>query len=148
MDHYANLGIGTVALFLQNIGTHPFIVLRRQCQVSAESFRCHRTPVTLMPVVLNIYRLQGFSCLWKGLGSALTVRGLLLAVEDCTGCSNFPERSERSDYNSTNVMPQLPKSVQMAAIGKFCCRDHWNIFEYFGIFWIILEFFGIFWNIL
>ena len=22
-------------------------------------------------------------------------------------------------------MPQLPKSVQMAAIGKFCCRDHW-----------------------
>ena len=27
----------------------------------------------------------GISSMWKGLGSALTVRGLLLAVEDCTG---------------------------------------------------------------
>ena len=43
MDHYANLGIGTVGLFLQNVGTHPFIVLRRQCQVSSESARCHRS---------------------------------------------------------------------------------------------------------
>ena len=42
MDHYANLGIGTIGLFLQNVGTHPFIVLRRQCQVSSESARCHR----------------------------------------------------------------------------------------------------------
>ena len=85
MDHYANLGIGTIGLFLQNVGTHPFIVLRRQCQVSSESFRCHRTPITLLPVVVNMYRLQGFSNMWKGLGSALTVRGLVLAVEDCTG---------------------------------------------------------------
>ena len=42
MDHYANLGIGTVGLFLQNVGTHPFIVVKRQCQVSSESSRCHR----------------------------------------------------------------------------------------------------------
>jgi solute carrier family 25 protein 46 len=85
MDHYASLGIGTVGLVLQYVATHPFIVLRRQCQVSSESFRCHRTPFTLAPVVVHLYRLQGFSSMWKGLGSALTVRGLLLAVEDCTG---------------------------------------------------------------
>jgi len=85
MDHYANLGIGTVGLFLQNVGTHPFIVVKRQCQVSSESSRCHRTPITLVPVMMSMYRLQGFSSMWKGLGSALTVRGLVLAVEDCAG---------------------------------------------------------------
>lgn len=85
MDHYANLGIGSVGLLLQNMGTHPFVVLRRQCQVSSDSYRCHRTPITLIPVIVNMYRLQGFSSMWKGLGSALTVKGLVLAVEDCTG---------------------------------------------------------------
>ncbi len=85
VEHYAGLGISAMGLVLQNVATHPFIVLRRQCQVNCESYRCHRTPFTLVPVVVHLYRIQGFSSLWKGLGSALTVRGLLLAVEDCAG---------------------------------------------------------------
>ena len=58
-DHYANLGISAVGLILQNIGAHPFIVLRRQCQVSSESYRFHQTPFTLIPVMVHLYRLQG-----------------------------------------------------------------------------------------
>lgn len=120
MDHYANLGMGTVGLILHNIGTHPFIVLRRQCQVSAESYRCHRTPVTLIPVVVNMYRLQGFSSMWKGLGSALTVRGLLLAVEDCTG-KLTPWPAEVDSTSSLRMVGQhlLLKAVSQALVVPF-----------------------------
>ena len=57
-DHYANLGISAVGLVLQNVGNHPFVVLRRQCAVSSESYRYHQTPFTLIPVMVNLYRLQ------------------------------------------------------------------------------------------
>ena len=59
-DHYANLGISAVGLVLQNVGNHPFVVLRRQCAVSSESYRYHQTPFTLIPVMVNLYRLQVF----------------------------------------------------------------------------------------
>ena len=85
MDNYSAIALGSVGLLLQNLGTHPFIVFRRQCQVSSDSFRRHRTPLTIVPVMWSVQRVQGLSSFWKGLGSALTVKGIVLGMEDLTG---------------------------------------------------------------
>ena len=71
-DKYAGLGIGVAGLLAENLACHPFIILRRQCQVvqikctkkasfwliqcHVESSRVHTTPLTLVPVFVNLYR--------------------------------------------------------------------------------------------
>ena len=66
-DKYAGLGIGVSGLLAENLACHPFIILRRQCQVSVEARRHHTTPLTLLPVLVNLNRWQGGSVLWKGI---------------------------------------------------------------------------------
>ena len=86
-------------LVADNLTSHPFVVLRRQCQVNNASYRCHVTPFTLMPVVATLNRWQGLASLWKGLGSTLTVRGLSLAAEDLT--SKFTPWPKEIDSQSS-----------------------------------------------
>ena len=50
---------------------------------SQSVFRYHTTPITLLPVLVNLNRWQGVAVLWKGIGSSLTIKGLSLGVEDC-----------------------------------------------------------------
>ena len=120
IDNYSNIALSTIGILLQNIGTHPFIVLRRQCQVSAESYRRHRTPATLIPVMVHIYRLQGFSSMWKGLGSFLTVRGLVLAVEDCTGkLTPWPSTIDSTSSPRMLLQHLMLKSVSQALVVPF-----------------------------
>jgi len=82
-DKLAEIGVEVAGLLAENIACHPLVVIRRQCQVNVESRRYHTTPITLLPVLLNLNRWQGVSVLWKGLGSALIIKGITLAVEDC-----------------------------------------------------------------
>jgi len=82
-DKYAGMGIGVTGLLAENLACHPFMILRRQCQVNVESRRHHTTPITLLPVLVNLNRWQGVAVLWKGIGSSLTIKGLSLGVEDC-----------------------------------------------------------------
>ncbi|XP_049937391.1 mitochondrial outer membrane protein SLC25A46-like [Schistocerca serialis cubense] len=79
---YIGAGVGLASLITENLLSHPFVVLRRQCQVHNNSVRYHLLPVTLLPVMVHLHQRQGFTTLWKGLGSALLVRGMTLAVED------------------------------------------------------------------
>ena len=65
-DKYAGIGIGLSGLLAENIVCHPFTILRRQCQVNVEARRYHTTPITLLPVLVNLNRWQGGSVLWKG----------------------------------------------------------------------------------
>ena len=86
-DQYANIALNTTGLFVEHVVCHPFVVLRRQCQVGGGegiTFRTHLTPFSLLPVVIHIYQWQGLSAFYKGLSSSLTVRGLQLAAEDAT----------------------------------------------------------------
>lgn len=71
-----------VSLLSENLLCHPFVVLRRQCQVHNNSHRYHMVPITLFPVVYNIQRRQGITTLWKGIGSSFLIRGMSLGVED------------------------------------------------------------------
>ncbi|XP_014217418.1 solute carrier family 25 member 46-like [Copidosoma floridanum] len=75
-------GCGLASLITENLLIHPFIVLRRQCQVNPISKKYHVVPITLIPVIIRLHQTQGLNTLWKGIGSVLLVRGLTLAVED------------------------------------------------------------------
>nr|CAD7590254.1 unnamed protein product [Timema genevievae] len=79
---YIGVGVGIASLITENLLSHPFVVLRRQCQIQNNSTRYHLFPVTLLPVIVHLHRRQGVTTLWKGLGSVLMVRGMTLAVED------------------------------------------------------------------
>lgn len=82
MSRYLSVSVSLVSLITENLLSHPFIVLRRQCQVHHNSKRFHLVPVTLIPVIVHLHRRQGITTLWKGIGSSLLVRGMSLAVED------------------------------------------------------------------
>ena len=59
----------------ENVICHPFMVLRRTCQVSpADSVKFHCLPFRLLPVSLHLYQRQGLSAFYKGLSGCLTVR--------------------------------------------------------------------------
>lgn len=85
LSKYLGVSVSLVSLITENLLSHPFIVLRRQCQVHHNSRRFHLVPVTLAPVIVHLHRRQGITTLWKGLGSSLLVRGMSLAVEDVSG---------------------------------------------------------------
>ncbi|XP_045481404.1 solute carrier family 25 member 46-like [Harmonia axyridis] len=79
---YVASGVSFVSLVAENILCHPFLVLRRQCQVHPSSLKYHLLPFTLIPSVYHLHQRQGLTILWKGLGSVLLVRGMSLGVED------------------------------------------------------------------
>uniref|UniRef100_A0A182IXA1 Uncharacterized protein n=1 Tax=Anopheles atroparvus TaxID=41427 RepID=A0A182IXA1_ANOAO len=79
---YLGASVNLISLITENLLCHPFLVLRRQCQVHHASKRYHVLPVTLIPVIVHLHQRQGVTTLWKGIGSVLLVRGMTLAVED------------------------------------------------------------------
>ncbi|XP_016973092.1 solute carrier family 25 member 46 [Drosophila rhopaloa] len=79
---YLVVGVQWVSLVTENLLSHPFIVLRRQCQVYNASKRYHLHPFTLLPSIVHLHRRQGLTTLWKGVGSCLLVRGMTLAIDD------------------------------------------------------------------
>jgi len=120
IDNYSSIALGSVGILLQNIGTHPFIVFRRQCQVSSDSFRRHRTPLTIVPVMWSVQRIQGLSSYWKGLGSALTVRGIVLGMEDLTGkLTPWPTSVDSTSSPKMLLNHLLLKAVSQAVVVPF-----------------------------
>ncbi|KAG7300324.1 hypothetical protein JYU34_015913 [Plutella xylostella] len=79
---YVTTAISVASLITENLLSHPFIVLRRQCQVHNGLKNYHIVPYTLLPVVARLHRRQDLTTLWKGIGSTCIVKGLNLAVED------------------------------------------------------------------
>ncbi|CAB4053877.1 HSP90B [Lepeophtheirus salmonis] len=67
----------------ENVLTHPFVVIRRQCQINDKSRQSHRTPLTLMLPMIQLYSAQGFTPFWKGLTSTLAIKWMLMGTEDC-----------------------------------------------------------------
>ncbi|KAK9506640.1 hypothetical protein O3M35_008535 [Rhynocoris fuscipes] len=82
IQKYVGIGIGLATLLTENLLSHPFVVIRRQCQVNHSSKKYHLVPITLVPVIIHLHKRQGITTLWKGIGSVLLVRGMTLAVED------------------------------------------------------------------
>ncbi|KAG0728418.1 Solute carrier family 25 member 46 [Chionoecetes opilio] len=120
MEKYGELSINIVSLCAENLLSHPFIVVRRQCQVNISSHRYHVLPITIVPALLHIQSCQGFSAFWKGLGSVLTIKGITLGLEDCL--SKFtPWPKDISPHSSIKTIGQhlLLKSSALALITPF-----------------------------
>ena len=113
-ERYSENLITALNICAESVLSHPFIVLRRQCQVftfriifyiidkvtdtreasvnvtydmlclqvNGTSQRYHLFPITLIPAFVHVQTYQGVSAFWKGLGSILTIRGLVMALED------------------------------------------------------------------
>ncbi|XP_076067839.1 mitochondrial outer membrane protein SLC25A46-like isoform X3 [Oratosquilla oratoria] len=120
LEKYGEVSINLVSLCADNLLSHPFIVLRRQCQVNVQSRRYHLLPITLVPSVVQLHRCQGLTALWKGLGSVLTIRGVTMALEDCV--SKFtPWPKEISPHSSLKMIGQhlMLKCCALALITPF-----------------------------
>ncbi|XP_016929913.3 mitochondrial outer membrane protein SLC25A46 [Drosophila suzukii] len=79
---YLGVGVHWVSLLTENVLSHPFLVLRWQCQVYNASKCYHLHPFTLLPSIVHLHRRQGLTTLWKGMGSCLLVRGMSYAIDD------------------------------------------------------------------
>lgn len=69
-------------IFSQNILLHPFIALRRTCQVNRKCspYVCVQ-PFSLIPFLYRQQRKQGIASLYRGLSSELLVKGITLGAE-------------------------------------------------------------------
>ncbi|KAF2361278.1 Mitochondrial substrate/solute carrier [Trinorchestia longiramus] len=115
---YAELSISIVSLMGENLLSHPFIVLRRVCQVDVSSRRFHILPITI--AYASMKSQQGIAVLWKGLGSVLIVKGLTMGVEDAV--SKFtPLPKEVYAGSSVRSVSQhlLLKCVSLAVVTPF-----------------------------
>lgn len=56
LSRYLSVSVSLVSLITENLLSHPFIVLRRQCQVHHNSKSSHLIPVTLVPVIVHLVR--------------------------------------------------------------------------------------------
>ena len=111
IKHYLSMSVSLISLITENIISHPFIVIRRQAQVHHNSRRYHIVPVRIFPVIARLYRRQGVSPLWKGLGSNLLTRGMLVAVEDVSIICVFPKM-------------QLNFIIHLFVTGRFYQNSH------------------------
>ncbi|XP_053951345.1 uncharacterized protein LOC128858843 [Anastrepha ludens] len=57
-----------------NVVCHPFIVLRRQCQIYNASKRYHLQPFSLVPIIMQLYRQRDGTTFWNGLRECLICR--------------------------------------------------------------------------
>ncbi|CAG9862032.1 unnamed protein product [Phyllotreta striolata] len=117
---YIGSGVSFISLIAENLLSHPFVVLRRQCQVHQNAQKYHLQPFTLMPVVWRLYQHQGVTTLWKGIGSVLLVRGMSLGVDDLIS-KVTPWPKEISWHSSLKQFFQhtLLKCVSLAIVTPF-----------------------------
>ncbi|CAD5115464.1 DgyrCDS4436 [Dimorphilus gyrociliatus] len=119
-NRVAGLAVGISSVFAEHILSHPFVILRRQCQVNHESLRHHITPFTLVPVTYNIISHQSLSPFWKGLSSSLMVKGISVAVESAI-CELTPLPKEINRHSSLKTIGQhiLLKCISYAVASPF-----------------------------
>lgn len=81
----------------QNIILHPFVTLRRTCQVNRKCspFICVQ-PISLLPFLYHQQRKHGLTALYKGLSSELLVKGITLGAE--TAIINYTDWPREISY--------------------------------------------------
>lgn len=123
MRKYLGISVGLVSLITENLLSHPFVVLRRQCQVHHSSTRRHLVPFTLVPVIVHLHQRQGVTTLWKGLGSCLLVRGMSLAIEDLlTKITPWPKevshKTTLKKFGQHLILKRFDSFINQCPIGK------------------------------
>ncbi|KAJ8718584.1 hypothetical protein PYW08_002821 [Mythimna loreyi] len=117
---YVTTAISVASLVTENLLSHPFIVLRRQCQVHNGLKNYHIVPYTLLPVVVRLHRRQDVTTLWKGIGSTCIVKGLNMAVEDVVSKgTGWPKEIGKCDSVLQFLQHITLKCISLAIITPF-----------------------------
>ncbi|KAF5281097.1 hypothetical protein FQA39_LY17890 [Lamprigera yunnana] len=117
LKKFVATSISIVSLIAENLLSHPFVVLRRQCQVHNNSKCFHIFPTTLVPVICHLHAHQGLAMLWKGLGSTLILRGMTLGVEDVISkITPWPKEISRNSSVKSFFEHIILKSVTLTVI--------------------------------
>lgn len=97
----------------QHILLHPFIALRRTCQVNRKCspFLCVQ-PFSLIPFLYHQQRNQGIGALYKGLSSELLVKGITLGTE--TAIASYAEWP--TDIRSKKYIEDFIKVITIRAL--------------------------------
>lgn len=84
------------------------------------SRKYHTVPFTIIPIVIRLHQRQSLTVLWKGIGSALIVKGLTLAVEDVLSkITPWPKEIDRNSSLKSIGHHILLKSVSLAVVIPF-----------------------------
>lgn len=108
----------------QNILLHPFVALRRTCQVNRKCspYICIQ-PFSLMSFMYHQQRKQGVTALYKGLSSELLVKGMTLGT--MTALANYAdwptEVSGSKRYFEDLVKVMILKGSSIALCTPFLC---------------------------
>ncbi|EDW55602.1 solute carrier family 25 member 46 isoform X1 [Drosophila sechellia] len=117
---YLVVGVHWVSLLTEHVLSHPFLVLRWQCQVYNASKCYHLHPFTLLPCIVHLHRRQGLTTLWKGMGSCLLVRGMSCAIDDVISkLSSWPKELDSRTTLKRFGQHVLLKCVSIALVLPF-----------------------------
>lgn len=109
----------------QHVLLHPFISLRRTCQVNRKCspLLCVQ-PFSLIPFLYHQQRNQGISALYKGLSSELLVKGITLGTE--TAIANYaewPTSARPNNYIEDSFKLITLKAISVALSTPFICSS-------------------------
>jgi len=116
----AIVGIKISSILSDIIFCHPFVVLRRQCQVNGTAKKFHLNPFTSFNVLLNLQSAQGLFCLWKGLGSQFWLMAFTIGSESLIhefSHGRLP-REVPSDKSISSLGPHLALKTLVAVIAS------------------------------
>ncbi|XP_056641486.1 mitochondrial outer membrane protein SLC25A46-like [Diorhabda sublineata] len=120
VKRYIGSGVTFISLLAENLLSHPFVVLRRQCQVHQNAHKYHLQPFTLLPAVWRLYQHQGITTLWKGVGSVLLVKGISLGVEDVVSkVTPWPKEISSNSSLKHFLQHTMLKCVSLATVTPF-----------------------------
>lgn len=114
-----------VSKMIQDIVLHPFIALRRTCQVNRKcSPFVSIQPFSLMFFMYHQQRKQGILALYKGLSSELLVKGMTLGT--VTGVANYlewPTEISSKRYFEDSIKLALIRGISVAITTPFICSS-------------------------
>lgn len=107
----------------QYILLHPFIALRRTCQVNRKCspFICAQ-PFSLIPFLYHQQRKQGLVALYKGLSSELLVRGITFGAESAIiNYTDWPREISKKRFAKDSIRVLALRGLSVAISTPFLC---------------------------
>ncbi|XP_053406101.1 mitochondrial outer membrane protein SLC25A46-like [Mercenaria mercenaria] len=99
MKKVAGMAIGIGSTWAFEFISHPFIVMRRSCQIFYPAQSTHLLPITVVPLMMKLNRNKPPVSMYKGFVSNLLCRGLTMISENVINeFTNWPLHS--SSYSS------------------------------------------------
>lgn len=112
-------------ILTQNVLTHPFISLRRTCQVNREcSSLVSIQPFTLIPFIYHQQKKQGFAPQFKGLSSELMVKALLAGTETViANYTKWPKEFTKKHFLDNSIKYIALKALTVTLNAPFLCSS-------------------------